>query len=221
MFDSKTVGKTVGALFLVQVVIGVFIQFGVLGELFAEPGFQINGAKVGLQVGIFVIPAILLSCFNLVIGAVLYHVFKHKNPILTLFFLVFAGANLAISVFEFTTVMNMISFSQQYLAASAEQAQNLMETLRPLILSTRNWIHYMGVGFSGAIVFIFYLLLFRGSTVPKALAVTGMAAALTQLSTVIQPFFGNDPNTLMLAPIGLVQIIMPIYFMFKGIEAKQ
>ena len=221
MFETQNMGKTIGALLLIQVIIGVFIQFGVLGELFADPGFQVNGAELSLKVGFSVIPAILLGCFNILIGSILYNAFKQTSPVLTLFFLVFAGANLAISAFEFSAVMNMISFSKQYLAASAEQAGLILEMLRPLILSTRNWIHFMGVGFSGAIVFMFYLLMYRGSTTPKFLSAIGMLAALIQLSTVTQPFFGNNPNTLMLVPIGLVQIVMPIYFMVKGIAVKQ
>jgi len=217
MFETKNMGKTIGILFLIQITIGLFVNFSVMPELFGNPGFPVTGSEIHLKVGVSLLLSLLIGCINIVVAAVCYNAFSKTNPVLTLFFLAFTAANLAVTAIEYTAVMNMVSFSKQYLAATAQEASHLVEVLRPLLMSTRNWAHFTNVTFGGSVVFIFYLLLFRGSDIPKALAGWGMFVALIQLSTVTQPFLGGSVNTLFLVPIGLTQILMPIYFIFQGI----
>lgn len=220
MFAAKNLGKTIGILFLSQVAFGLFINFSVMAELFAKPGFHINGAAISTKVGMAAVIALTISSLSIVIASLCNSVFGQSNGLLTKVFLVLAGTNLALTALEYSTVMNLVTFSQNYLAAETQLAKEQLELVRPLFAGARNWSHYLQVTLSGASVFIFYLLLFRGSAVPKVLSAIGMGAALIQMISVTQPFFGNRVVLELLAPIGLVQILMPIYFIIKGIKTK-
>jgi len=214
-------GKVIGGLFLFQVVVGLYLNFGLLAELMGGEGFLVNGAKHSDLYGVSVFAALIISLINLVISSICRHLFRESSPVLTQLFFGLTVINFAAVVFEYGRIMEMVSYSQQYAAATTEQAKLMFETLRSTMASGRNWAHFMAVLTAGTQLFVFYTLLYRSSFIPRYFTGAAMVAALTQMMAVSQPFFGNEIPYIMLAPLGLTQMLMPIYFMVKGIQPKE
>ena len=219
MFAANNTGKTIGTLLLIQLIAGMYIQFGVMSQIIAKPGFLYSGIVPGMTIGLTIIVSFIISSFNILIAAICHREFKHQRPLLTNVLLVLAGAKLAISMTEFTNLLEMISFSQQYVAANAE-TKLMLEALSPMLSAGRNWAHFIQVATTGVFILCFYLLLFRASQTPLALCAIAITAVSIQIAAVTQPFFGNTAPLPMLAPIALIQLLMPLYFIVKGIKAR-
>ena len=129
MWSVDKYGKIIGGLFLFQVVVGLYLNFGLLAELIGGEGFLVNGAKHSVMFGISVFAALIISLINLVISAMCRHLFGQNNPVLTQVFFALAIINFAAVVFEYGRIMEMVSYSQQYAAATTEQAKLMFETM--------------------------------------------------------------------------------------------
>jgi hypothetical protein len=67
---------------------------------------------------------------------------------------------------------------------------------------------------------VFYGVLFRFSLVPRALAAFGLAAVLLQITAVAMPLFGHAIVFPMLMPLGLVQLVLALWLIAKGLPAS-
>lgn len=220
MYSASKAGKIIGILFLVQIVIGIFINFSALPQLFAEPGYMMTGADNLGKFGTAAIVALFMNGIGLLVACFVYPIFKERSPVLSLMVVALPVVCLALTGLEYSRTMEMASFSQHYLAATSADAKAMLEAIKPVISSGRNWAHYMAVGFSGFSLFLLYLLMFRSSATPRLLAGYGMLAAVSQQIAVAHPFLGNSVPFVMLAPLALAQLALPIYFIVKGISVK-
>lgn len=220
MFSQQQIGKLLGVLLLTQVIAGLYIQFGLMQSLLAKPGFLYSGFEPNFTTGTMVLLSLGLGCINLLIATLCHHTFRHRLPILTQFILILAGAKFAISMLEISKLMEMVSYAK-FFSSADQQTQTLLKTMSESMIAGRNWAHYLQVTTTGLFILSFYFLLFKGSNISKVVTSLAMLAVSTQIIAVIQPFFGNSVPMLMLAPIGIVQLLMPIYFIVKGINLAQ
>ena len=103
-------------------------------------------------------------------------------------------------------------------ASAAERGS--LETIRLVVASARNWPHFLAQIFDGLTVFVFYALLYRCELVPRVLAGFGLIAALLMIAAVAVSLFGHDVIFPMLAPLGLSQLILAVWFMIKGFRSQ-
>lgn len=220
MFSPQQTGKLIGSLMIIQVVVGIYINFFVMGALFRDSGFLENGALMSTQVGASFLLGLGLGFANLIIAGLCHRVFSQFNPFLTIFLVAVAAVNLAVSVVEYAKVMEMVSYSQLYVNAVNDDVKAMLLEFKPVVAESRNWIHFFGVTMSGIFLFSFYLLLLRGSSVSRFVSGTALLAVVIQIAAVTQPFLGNSVPMAMLAPLALCQFTFPVYFFFKGIGSK-
>ena len=219
IFAPKPAGRIVGALFLSQMLVGIYINFSLLQPLTGEPGFLVAGAASSAKFGLIALLALAIASFNLIIAAIGYRIFSRHNPLLAILVLAFPVVSLALTGVEYAHVMELVSYSQAYQGASvADQA--LLATLRPVVAASRNWAHFMAIGVSGFSLFLFYLMLLRSSAAPRRLVGFGVLAAALQVMAVSQAFVGNGVPVLMLLPLALAQLLLPLYFIVRGIAVR-
>lgn len=219
MFAPKPAGRIVGALFLSQMLIGIYINFSLLQPLTGEPGFLAAGAASSARFGLIALLALAIASFNLIIAAIGYRIFSRHNPLLAMLALAFPVVSLALTGVEYAHVMELVSYSQAYQGASAAD-QALLTSLRPVIAASRNWAHFMAIGVSGFSLFLFYLMLLRSSAAPRWLTGFGVLAAALQVMAVSQAFVGNGVPVLMLLPLALAQLLLPLYFIARGLAVR-
>ncbi|MBV9608574.1 MAG: hypothetical protein JO187_03360 [Acidobacteria bacterium] len=63
---------------------------------------------------------------------------------------------------------------------------------------------------------MFYALLHRIALIPRVLAGAGLVAASLQVTSVAMPLFGHDVVFPMLAPLGLIQLILAVWLIWRG-----
>ena len=212
---STSSGRIIGALFLTQMIGGILVNFTLTSPLFGNPGFIVNGAVFENQIGMSALLGMVISSLSLVIAILVYPTFKQNSPALALGFLILSSIGLALSAVEQMGVMGMVSYSKTY-AGLAAADQGLLESMKGIVASIRNWGHYTNLLFSGATLMVFYITLFRFKLVPLFLAGFGIIAVITQLSTIAMPFFGYGVDFMLLAPLALCQLSLSLWLMVKG-----
>ena len=112
-------------------------------------------------------------------------------------------------------VMSMVSLSEAYSRASpAEHDQ--FQALRVVVASARDWAHYVARVVDGSFLFVFYAVMYRFALVPRALAAFGLVAVMLQLTSVARPLFEHDVVFLMLAPLGVSQLVLALWLILQG-----
>ena len=219
MYTPNKAGKIIGVLFLIQMVAGIYVNFSLLQPLNGDPGFLIEGAANSAKFGVIALLALVTSSFNLIVASIAYRFFSKYNPLLAMLAVFFPCISLALTAVEYSHIMELVSYSQHYQAASAE-AKIVFETFRPVIASSRSWSHLMAIGVSGFSLFLFYLMLFRSSQTPRLLMGFALLATIMQVCAVTQPFLGNNIPLLMLLPLAASQLVLTIYFILKGLNVR-
>ncbi len=82
----------------------------------------------------------------------------------------------------------------------------------------RNWAHVIHLLTVGGLLLAMYGALYRLRLVPRLLAGFGMLAALSQMIAVAKPLFGGWVIFPMLAPLGLANLALIVWLLWKGLE---
>lgn len=209
-------GRTIGGLILLQLLAGIAINFVLTAPLFAEGGFLLNAADNASRIGLSALLAIVLGVVSLFVAALLYRLLRSRAPVLALTLLMISASSVAAGVLEQVSVLAMLSYSEVYQQAAAEQ-QAIMLLMKNTVANLRNWAHYCTLIVSGLGILTMYLALLRSALVPKALAVFGVLAALAQISGVSMPLFGSAVNFAFLAPLALSQLLLASFLLWKGV----
>jgi hypothetical protein len=137
---------------------------------------------------------------------------------MALWFAALAVVSLSVTVVENISVMSMLSLSEAYAKANAAE-RDLFQALRVVVAPGRNWAHYIGLIVAGSTLFVLYAVLYRFALIPRALAAFGLAAVMLQLTAVAIPLFWCSIVFLLLAPLGVSQLILALWLLTKGFRA--
>ena len=208
-------GRIVGVLILAQMAGGVLVNFVLAAPLFGSPGFLVNAAPHSVQIAVSVLLGLATGALSLAIAITVFPVFRQHGLRLALWYVALAGVSLAAMVVEQISVMSMLSLSEAYNSANVAERE-AFQGLRIVVASARNGAHYLGLIVAGSTIFVLYSALYRFALVPRSLAAFGMAAALLQIVAVAMPLFGYGVIFLLLAPLGVSQLILAVWLIVKG-----
>jgi len=208
-------GRIIGALIIIQMIFGVVLNFVLEAPLFGAPGFLVNAAHHSRQIGLAALLGLITEALWVGIAiTVLPFGYRHSRT-MTLWLASLAVVVLAVAVIENAAVMSMVSLSEAYAkASSADRGQ--LEAIRIVAASARNWPHFLARMLDGCTIFAFYAVLYQSALVPRMLAGLGLIASVLQVCGVAMPLFGHDVVFQMLAPLGLVQLILAVWLLGKG-----
>lgn len=215
--DNIKLGRIIGVLLLIEVAMGILLNFVFTAPLFSEPGFLINAAPHAVQIGQSVLIGIAMGLVSLAVACILYPIFKQQSQPLALFYFALVCAGFALTVAENISMMSMLSLSKAYVETAGTQ-EALYQGLRSVVKETRNWTHYLSLIVSGATLFAFYLALLRGALIPRALAFIGLLAVCAQLIAVSMPVLGGEVDFRLIAPLGIWQIVLGLWLIAKGFK---
>jgi len=215
MLLERGTGRVVGALLLVQMALSIWINFSLLDPVFEAPGFLHNAAAHAQRMGGAALIGLCGSLLGLLAMSLFWPFAAAASPMLARVY-----AALVVSAFVFTGIeqsasLSLLSLSQAFHEAGAA-ANPLYQALRSVVAEQRNWVHYIGLLIGGAGLLAMHLLLFRGVWVPRLLSGFGILAALLQMGAVAQPLLGAEVPMLLLAPLGLAQLLLAMWLLLRG-----
>jgi hypothetical protein len=209
-------GRSTGGLLLAQMVLGVVVNFVLLAPVFAGPsGFLVNAAADPLRVGLAAALGLATGVLSIGLALSVWPWFRGRSGAPARWFLSLTLVGVAAVVLENASLMTMLSLSQAY-AKADRSGEAIFQALRVTVSSARNWGHYIQLMFAGASLVVFYATLFRFRLVPRVLAGFGVAAALSQFTSVAMPLFGHPVEFGLLAPLGLSHLVLAVWLLVKG-----
>jgi hypothetical protein len=215
MGAARGAGRIIGVLLLAQMVGGVLVNFVLTAPLFGPPGFLVSAAAHSQQIGLSVLLGLATSALSLGIAITAFPAFRQYTQALALWFVALAAVSFSVDAVENISVMSMLSLSETYAKASAAE-RDMFQAVRIIVTSARNWAHYIGLIIGGGTLLVLYTVLYRFALVPRALAAFGLAAVVLQLTAVAMPLFGHSIVFLMLAPLGVSQLVLALWLITKG-----
>jgi hypothetical protein len=216
---AKGVGRIIGVLTLMQMIGSGLVNFVLLAPAFAAPGFLVNAAGHSLQVSLSVLLALATGMLSVGIAITAWQVFRQYSHAMALWFVALAVVSFSLTAVENINVMSLLSLSQAYAKANVADRE-LLQALRGVVASARNWAHYIGLIVAGCTLFVYYGVLFRFSLVPRALAAFGLGAVVLQIVAVAMPLFGQSIVFLMLSPLGLSQLVLALWLIARGLSSE-
>jgi hypothetical protein len=219
MEAARRAGRIIGALIIIQMVVGGLVNFTLEAPVFGAPGFLVNAAPHSQQLGLAALLGVATEALWVGIAIAAFAIFGQRSQTMALWFIALAVVIMAVAVVENAALMSMVSLSEAYTKASAAERE-LIQMVKIVVASARNWAHYMARILDGGAIFVFYLTLYRFALVPRALAGFGLAAVTLMVTAVAMPLFGHDVVFQMLAPLGLSQLILAVWLITKGFRPQ-
>ena len=221
MDSLRFASRWLAALLITQLVVGPIANFALLGNTFdGAGGFLVNAAPNARSVGLAALLSIGLAIVSAAIAVVLWPVVRPQSERLALWLAVLAAAGIALAGIENAQLMSLVSLSQAYVAATPPD-EALYQALRGVVGSYRNWAHVIQLLTMGGLLFTIYGVLYRLRFVPRLLAGFGMLAALSQMIAVAKPLFGGWVIFPMLAPLGLANLALIAWLLWKGLDSSR
>ncbi len=212
-------GRWVGAAMLYTFAAGIYSNFGLQTQLFDGGGYLVNAAKQPGIVGAILVLGMVGCLVAAVVASIIAQHFAAAQPKLSRIYYTFAVVGVAASVMELTTLSAMQSLSEQYTAAGAAAGAQY-DAAKAVIGGLRNGIHFPDKLIGGASVLLMFAIFQRSRTLPKALTLFGMFAAVCQMGAIGMSFFGHEVSPLLLAPLALAYLVTCLWLLVRGFPSN-
>jgi hypothetical protein len=214
--SSRGLGRIAGVLLLLHLATGLMVPYILL--LPVQAVFLEVAAGMEDRVRLSVLLLFIGGAVPVAISTVLWPIVRQRDYRLGLWLLALCVANLALQVTENAQWLSMLSVSQAYAGAGADDP-TLARTLEMVVRSGWKWAHYGHLFVVVGWLFVLFATLFRTGLVPRALAAIGMVTCLLQLVGITLPQFGGYAMPFPEAfgmPLGLAIILLAAWLMAVG-----
>ena len=187
MRSAKSIGRIVGALVFLHLIVGLTTPYILMTPLNKAPTAFLAGAAeraVPLRLAVMM----LFVGAGVVVGivAAALPIFRTRSEALTVWLVAMAAANLALQASENAGFLSMLSLSQEYVKAGAVEAGPFLAPAL-VVRAAWRWAHYTHLLVQVSWMLLLYVLLFRHALVPRLLAGIGAIACLLQLGGITLP----------------------------------
>lgn len=216
--STRSSGRLIGALFLVQMVVGPLAQFGMLGPaITAPPGFLVNAAAHACQVNAGVLLTLVAAACPVGVAIAASPVLDSRSRAAGLWLLALAVVGFMTVVLEGVVHRSMLTLSQEFVRSGAS-ALPQFEPARELIRGLRNALHYTGILVAGCWLLVMYGALMRWRLVPRALGAFGLLACVLLVAGALIPLSGQRPVMWLFLPAGLSQLALVPWLLARGFQ---
>ena len=112
----------------------------------------------------------------------------------------------------------MLELSLEYSKNGTENS-DILNALGSVFYKKHWWSHYLSLLISCFPVFILYYVLFKSKLIPKIISIVGIIAVILMFIEILFSLLGQSISMNMLLPIGLIQLILPLWLIFKGLNS--
>jgi hypothetical protein len=218
MRSAKSIGRIIGVLLLVQLVV-LALPFILLLPITTST-FLENAAAISVQIRMAVLLLFASSALTVGIALAGFPVFREYSYRMALGFLAVSIIWFSMQAVDNVHILYMLSLSQQYAQGGASNAE-LFGALATAVRSTRVWAHYTELLVIDIWFFVLYSLLFRFSLVPRALAGFAMIMVIVHATAITLPMFIGYSRVMVLAySLALSYLAVGIWLVVKGFDER-
>lgn len=219
MKSSTKLGRVIGLLFLFIFVMGILVYQFLQGPILFSDDFLTTAAPNANKLITSVLLGSLSGLFSIIISALLFPVFKKYSNTLAVLYLGFSILDFVAISIDNTSVLAMLELSKEYVT-NVEVNTGILETMAPIYSQKHWWSHYLSLLTSCFSVFVLYFAFYRTKLIPKILSGFGMLAVILMFIELLTSILGEGISMNMLLPMGLIQLILPLWLLVKGLNTK-
>ncbi|APQ17215.1 DUF4386 domain-containing protein [Maribacter hydrothermalis] len=219
MKSINNLGMGVGLLFLLIFVMGILVYQFFQGPILFSDDFLITAAPNSNKLIISVLLGCVSGLFSILISALLFPVFKKQSTSLAVLYVAFSILDFVAISIDNTSVVAMLELSKEYVT-NVEVNKSVLESMAPIYSQKHWWTHYLSLLTSCFSVFVLYVAFFRTKLIPRIISGFGIVAVLLMFTELLASILGDGISMNMLLPIGLVQLVLPLWLLVKGLNTK-
>lgn len=216
MNSNQKTGRIIGVLLLFVFISGIIIFQFLQGSVLFSDNFLTTTSENSNQIISSVVLGIFSGIVSIVIAVLVLPIFKRYNISLAYLYLAFCILNFIAIMIDNVSVIAMLELSKEYVKNSSNSSFKILETL---VSEKHWWTHYLYLLISCFPVFVLYFALYLSKLVPRIISIFGIIAVVLMFIEELFSIFGNSISMNMLLPIGLIQLILPLWLMFKGLNS--
>ncbi len=217
MKSNKKTGRLVGLLFLLIFATGIAVYQFLQGPVLFSDDFLTTTSANSKEIIISVLLLFLSGLTSIVIATILLPIFKKYSVTLAFLYLAFSILGfIAISI-DNISVLSMLELSLEYTKNDTGNS-DILNILGNVFYKKHWWSHYLSLLISCFPVFILYYTLYVSKLIPKVISIVGIIAVVLMFIEILFSLFGNSISMNMLLPIGLIQLTLPLWLIFKGLN---
>ena len=218
MKSNKTIGRLVGLLFLFIFATGIFVYQFLQGPVLFSNDFLTSASENSNEIIVSTLLLFLSGITSIVIAIILLPVFKEYSFSLAFLYLAFSILGfIAISI-DNISVLSILELSLEYTNNGTENSDTF-NTLSTVFYKKHWWTHYISLLISCLPVFVLYYTLYVSKLIPKIISIVGLLAVILMFIEILFSILGDSISMNMLLPIGLIQLILPVWLILKGLNA--
>lgn len=219
MNSNKKTGRIIGILFLFIFITSVLIYQFLQGPILFADNFLTTTSSSSNQIIISTLLGILSGVTSIIIAIILLPIFKRHSYNLAFIYFAFCILNFVAISIDNISVLSMLELSQEYVKSGTDNSISfgIMETM---FYKKHWWTHYLTLLISCFSVFVLYYTLYFSRLIPRAISIFGIIAVILMFIEMLFSIFGHSISMNMLLPIGLIQLFLPIWLIFKGLNSQ-
>ena len=217
MDSTKKRSTIAGLLLLVIFITGVYIFQFLQGAVLFSENFAIQTAENENKIILSVLLAVFSGIASIIVSILLHPIFKKQHYNLAYLYVAFSILNFIAIMVDNYSVISILEFSKEYIK-SGSLTSNSIQMMKTITFQKHWWTHYFYLLISCFPVFVLYYTLFVSKLIPRILSVFGVLAVLIMSIQVLASIYGNSISMNMMLPMAIIQIILPFWFIFKGLK---
>jgi len=217
MKSAKNVGRTIGVLLFLQLVL---ITAGFIFVMpISAPSYLQDAASLSGQIRTGVLLLTVCGLFTIGITVAAFAVFRQQSQTMALSLLALSVIWFVMQAVDDIHILSMLSLSQQHVQAGS--GNHVLDTLGAAMRSTRRFSHSTALLAIDLWFLMFFGLVFRFSLIPRALAGFGLLMAAIHLGGIaLPPFVGYSGVSELGYSLALSYLTMGTWLVWKGFEER-
>ena len=218
MYSNQKAGRISGILFLFVFISGVVIFQVLQGPVLFSDDFLTTTSEHSNQIISSTLLGIIGGLATIVIATLLLPIFKRHSYYVAFLYLAFCILNFIALMLDNVSVISMLELSNDYLSNGDS---NTLQAMGNLVYEKHHWTHYMYLLISCFPVFVLYYGFYISKIVPRMISIFGIFAVILMFIQVLFSIFGQSISMNMMLPMGLIQLVLPIWLMIKGFSSPE
>lgn len=211
--------RIAGVLLLIIFITGIFIFQFLQGPILFSEDFARLTSENENKIILSVLLGVFSGIASIIVSILLLPIFKKQHHNLAYLYVAFCILNFIMIMIDNYSVVSMLEFSKEYVKNGPEMLSSI-DVMKNVIYQKHWWTHYFYLLISCFPVFILYYTLFVSKLAPRVISIFGIFAVLLMIIQVLAAIFKNSISMDMMLPMGIIQLIFPIWLIFKGLKTK-
>ncbi len=216
MYSNQKVGRITGILMLFIFISGVIIFQFLQGPVLFSEDFLTATSEKSNQIISSTVLGIFSGIASIIIATLVFPMFKKHSILLAYVYFAFCILNFISIMIDNVSVVSMLELSKEYVKNGND---NLQTTFATLAYQKHWWTHYFHLLISCFPVFVMYYTLYIAKLVPRIISAFGLMAVVLMFIEELFSIFGHSISMNMLLPMGLIQLILPVWLVYKGFNS--